>query len=142
MLRTHSPATQVLILTAYHEDREVRPLMRLGIAGYVLKDEALDCLVQAVLTVARGGTWFSRAVTERFAQWSRGPDLPPWEERLTLREREVLWLVIEGRTNQEIGQVLGLRDKTVAKHLSEVFTKMGVTTRVEAAVRAVRAQFR
>jgi two-component system NarL family response regulator len=74
-------------------------------------------------------------VAAKMASWTQ-------EERtqspLTERELEVLRLVVEGKTNQEIGYALGISDKTVEKHLDGVFTKLGVTSRVEAAVRAVR----
>lgn len=132
------PLIKVLIMTAYDDDIYVRGLISAGISGYVLKDEAPEQVVQAIRTVAQGGTWFSRSVADRFIQWADGGPDQSLSFALTERELEVLRLVVEGHTNQEIACELGISDKTVAKHLGEVFNRLGVSSRVEAAVLAVR----
>jgi DNA-binding NarL/FixJ family response regulator len=152
-MRAHCPAVKVLVLTAYDEDAYIQSLLMAGAAGYMLKDEVPESIVRAIYTVVQGGVWFSRPVAEKLVDWKVGQAGPPSASgkndhasqppvtppaSLTDRELGVLQLVVEGHTNQEIGLELGISDKTVEKHLREVFTKLGVASRVEAAVYAVR----
>jgi DNA-binding NarL/FixJ family response regulator len=137
-LQTHSPTIKVLILTAYDDDVYVKDMLRAGVAGYILKDVATESIVQAIVTVAQGSTWLSQSIAEKLVQWSTGEQQQPAPANLTPRETEVLRLVTAGKTNQEIGGQLAISEKTVEKHLREIFIKLGVTSRVEAAVRAVR----
>jgi DNA-binding NarL/FixJ family response regulator len=108
------------------------------VAGYILKDVATESIVQAIYTVAQGGTWLSQSIAEKLVQWGTGEQQHPTPAPLTARETEVLRLVTAGKTNQEIGGQLAISEKTVEKHLREIFLKLGVISRVEAAVRAVR----
>jgi DNA-binding NarL/FixJ family response regulator len=133
----HHPATKVVIMTAYDDDIYIRGLLSVGVSGYVLKDEAADQVVQAIRVVAKGGTWFSRSIADRFGQWAGGANRSG-AFTLTERELDVLRLVVEGQTNLEIAAELRISEKTVAKHLGEVFARLGVSSRVEAAVLAVR----
>lgn len=137
-LQTHVPTVKVLILTAYDDDVYVKDMLRAGVAGYILKDVATESIVQAIATVAQGGTWLSQSIAEKLVQWSTGERQRHTPAALTPRETEVLQLVTAGKTNQEIGGQLAISEKTVEKHLREIFIKLGVTSRVEAAVRAVR----
>jgi DNA-binding NarL/FixJ family response regulator len=137
-LQTHTPTIRVLILTAYDDDVYVKDMLRAGVAGYILKDVATESIVQAIVTVAQGGTWLSQSIAEKLVQWGTGDQQPRTPATLTARETEVLRLVTAGKTNQEIGGQLAISEKTVEKHLREIFIKLGVTSRVEAAVRAVR----
>jgi DNA-binding NarL/FixJ family response regulator len=137
-VQTHTPLVRVLILTAYDDDVYVKDMLRVGVAGYILKDVATESIVQAIYTVAQGGTWLSQSIAEKLVQWSTGVHPPRSSANLSLRETEVLRLVTAGKTNQEIGGHLAISEKTVEKHLREIFVKLGVTSRVEAAVRAVR----
>jgi DNA-binding NarL/FixJ family response regulator len=137
-LQTHAPTIRVLILTAYDDDVYVKDMLRAGVAGYILKDVATESIVQAIVTVAQGGTWLSQSIAEKLVQWGTGEQQPRTPATLTARETEVLRLVTAGKTNQEIGGQLAISEKTVEKHLREIFIKLGVTSRVEAAVRAVR----
>ena len=106
----------------------------------MIKDEVPEAIVEAVRGVGRGETgWLTRKVAARLSQIlqneeQRGKDF-------TTREVDVLRLVVEGKTNSEIGLVLGISVKTVATHLVAIFQKMGVASRVEAAVMAVRENF-
>ncbi|MCU0495302.1 MAG: response regulator transcription factor [Chloroflexaceae bacterium] len=133
-----APTVRILILTAHKDDAHVQSLLTSGVAGYVLKDEVTEQVVNAIHTVAQGGTWFSQVITEKIVEWGRtGTGLPSGV--LTAREREILSMVTEGKTNQEIAYALNISEKTVEKHLSEVFSKLDVRSRVKAAVYAVRA---
>jgi len=95
----------------------------------------LQTIVEAVRGVARGEQgWLSRQVSAQISTWTQEAQT----SNLTPREMEVLALVVEGKTNQEIGLALGISEKTVEKHLVNVFAKLDVSSRVEAAVYAVR----
>lgn len=132
-----NPATTSILALSVHDDREhVLEMLNAGVAGYLTKDEAPEGIVDAVRGIARGERgWLSRSIAQRMAAW-QVRDLARTE--LTARERQVLGLVVAGRTNQEIGGELGITEKTVEKHLSSIFSKLHVESRVEAAVLAVR----
>ncbi len=137
-VREQCPELRVLVLTAYDDDAYVRGMVAAGVSGYVLKDEAPQMLVRAIRAVMEGNHWFSRPLVEKLAQKSTGAMVRTETQSLTARELEVLRLVATGKTNQEIAVALGISVKTVEKHLGELFTKLGVASRVEAAVYAVR----
>jgi DNA-binding NarL/FixJ family response regulator len=139
-IRSDCPALHVLVLTAHDDDAYVRALVAAGVDGYVLKDDATEAVVRAIHSVMQGDTWFSRPVMDKLAQPQARGALPSTKPTLTTRELEVLRLVVAARTNQEIARALGISVKTVEKHLAELFTKLGVASRVEAAVQAVRGQ--
>jgi DNA-binding NarL/FixJ family response regulator len=133
---TGSPV-RILVLSAYDDKQYILELLANGAAGYLTKEEAPEAIVEAVRGVARGEQgWVSRRVGDHIARWMNVAE--PKKLRLTSREAEVLRLVVSGKTNQEIGLALEISEKTVEKHLEGVFTKLGVTSRVEAAVQAVR----
>ena len=138
-LRELCPATRVLVLTAYDDDAYVRAVVAAGAAGYVLKDDATEAVVRAIRTVMEGDTWFSRSIMEKLVHGGAGASIQAGHPELTSRELDVLRLVVDGKTNQEIALALAISVKTVEKHLGEVFAKLGVASRVEAAVQAVRA---
>lgn len=129
--------TRVLGLSGYDDREFIFQLISLGAAGYLLKDEEPDKIIEAIRGAARGETgWISQKVAEKLTQVlqkDRGGN-----NDLTPREMDVLRHVVEGKTNGEIGVNLGISEKTVEKHLEAIFRKMGVASRVEAAVVAVR----
>lgn len=107
-----------------------------GAVGYLLKDEAPEKIVEAVRAAANGQGWFSSTVTAKMEDWERGD--APSLRKLTARDIEVLRLVVKGKTNKRIGKSLGISDKAVEKHLSEIFAKLNVSSRTAAAAWAVR----
>ena len=136
-LRATGSPVRILVLSAYDDKQYILELLANGAAGYLTKEEAPETIVEAVLGVARGEEgWVSRRVGAHIAKWMRAEEIG--KLHLTSREVEVLRLVVEGKTNQEIGHQLDISEKTVEKHLEGVFSKLGVTSRVEAAVQAVR----
>jgi len=135
-LRTISPQTRVLVLSAYDDDAHIRGMLSAGVAGYVLKDEAPDVVTQAIRIAMQGGSWFSQPILDKLAQRESEAPLELTGPPLTARELENLRLVVANKTNQEIAITLTISEKTVEKHLKNVFRKLGVTTRLEAALRA------
>jgi DNA-binding NarL/FixJ family response regulator len=136
-LQSGRSSVRIIALSAYDDREYIRNLLASGAAGYLIKEEAPEALVQAVRGVARGEKgWLSRRVAEQMTDWVQESGSSSLD--LTGREREVLKFVVAGQTNREIGATLGISEKTVEKHLAAVFAKLGVSSRVEAAVRAVQ----
>ncbi len=138
-LQAERPGTRVLVLTAYDDDPYVFAALRAGAKGYILKTAAPDELAHAVRVVYEGHSALDPSVTGRLVRQigSPGPVENP-ADRLTGRELEVLKLAAHGLTNQAIGSQLGISERTVHSHLVNIFSKLGVSTRTEAAMKAVR----
>lgn len=129
--------TRILALSTYDQKQYIFGLLANGAAGYLTKEEVPQTIVEAVRGVARGERgWVSRKVAAIISTWTQenGVEQP----ELTDREMDVLRGVVDGKTNQEIGYSLGISPKTVEKHLESIFGKLHVSSRVEAAVMAVR----
>jgi NarL family two-component system response regulator LiaR len=142
-IKDANPRINVLALTAYDDDQYVFALLEAGAAGYLLKNVGADALVKAIRAVAVGEAVLdpsiARRVVGRFAQ--PGGDARPEEslsEPLTEREMEVLRLAAKGLKNQEIAGKLSLSVRTVQTHLSNIFGKMGVGSRTEAVLEALK----
>lgn len=134
--RAGSPV-KVLVLSAHDDPGYIHELMEAGALGYILKEEAPEVIVQAVRGVAHGEQgWVSRGVAAKMMSWVRGEEEEGF--KLTRREMDVLRFVTEGKTNQNIAVALGISEKTVEKYMYDVFQKLGVSSRTEAAVFAVR----
>jgi two-component system, NarL family, nitrate/nitrite response regulator NarL len=138
MVRNACPNVKLIVLTGHADDAYVRALVGFGVEGYVIKDEGLDDIVQAIHTVAKGGTWFSQPVITKLIRWNTGASKQRGGTHLTDREMDILRLVVNGHTDQEISQKLGLADRTVRYRLRIIYSKLAVKTRVDAAVQAVR----
>lgn len=131
-VRASCPRTRVLMLTAYDDDAYVRGLVQAGAMGYVLKDEAPEALVQAVRSVAQGGTWFSQQVVAHLV-------LPAAHDarnhhNLTRRELQIVRLIARGWDNARIAEELSLGEQTIRNYVSRLYGKIGVQTRAEAVV--------
>ncbi len=136
-LRSGGNPVKILVLSAHDDPLYIRELLESGASGYLVKEEAPETIVDAVRGVAHGEQgWVSRKIAAQMVSWMRGDEVG--EVKLTPREMDVLRLVVEGKTNQNIGVLLGISEKTVEKYLYAIFTKLEVTSRVEAAVYAVR----
>lgn len=138
------PETRVIVLTMYEDDESVFAAMRAGARGYLLKGARQHALLRAIHTAAEGGAMFSPGVAERillFFQTSRR-DLPlNVFPDLTEREREVLDLIAGGMGNAQIARRLAIAEKTVRNHVTNIFSKLHVTDRAQAVVRARKAGF-
>ncbi len=140
-IRAEAPEIGVLVITMFDDDT-VFAAMRAGARGYLLKGAEGEETLRAVRAVAKGEAIFSPAIADRimgyFAQAPVHPASSAFPE-LTAREREVLALIAEGRTNQAIAKRLVLSEKTVRNHVSNIFSKLQVADRAEAIVRARKA---
>ncbi len=135
------PATRVVILTSYAEDDVLFDAIAAGAAGYVLKQIGSDDLVRALMTVGRGESMLDPAVTQRVFQKVRNSTRQTEDEYFSMlseQELAILALMTDGLTNKEIARRVFLSEKTVRNYVSSILNKLGVTSRAEAAVYAVR----
>lgn len=134
--------TPVLVLTTFPDDEALIAAMRAGARGYLLKDVSLDQLVDAITTLAGGGTIIQPSVTEALVRQLAGTsaDVDPVglaPEPLTARETEVLRLLSGGYSNREIAEAMFLAEGTVKNHVSAVLLKLGVRDRTRAVLRGL-----
>lgn len=136
-LKTVKLPVRILGFSAHADSHFIRTLMQNGAAGYLLKDEAPDLLVEAVRSIANGETgWFSRQAAAKMGAWLQHDS--EQSQALTNRELEVLTQLVAGKSNQEIAAALAISEKTVEKHLHSLFVKFDASSRLEAAVYAVQ----
>jgi DNA-binding NarL/FixJ family response regulator len=140
-VRNSVPSSRVIVLTNYDEDNLVFSSIRAGASGYLLKEVSGQQLTNAIRTVADGFSLIypsvARRVLDEFGRL-RGGGVPLDEDQgysdLTPREREVLKLIASGRANKEIGTELGISERTVKTHISNIFSKLQLTDRTQAAL--------
>lgn len=134
-----SPHISVLVITMFEDDDSVFAALQAGARGYVLKGALKAELVRAIRAVASGEAIFGPAIAKRlssyFAQSRSSVQVQPFSE-LTEREREILTLIGQHLTNREIAERLVLSPKTVSNHISNIFSKLQVSDRSEAIMRA------
>jgi len=138
-IRALSIATRVIVLTSFADEDKMLPAVRAGAVGYLLKDVDPQELVAAIRTVHEGETILHAAVIRELVREVAGDGRePPADNPLTPREREVLGLIARGRANKAIAFELGVAEKTVKTHVSNILGKLGVSDRTQAALYAVR----
>jgi DNA-binding NarL/FixJ family response regulator len=139
-IREVAPATRVLVLTSFADDDTVLPAVRAGAAGYLLKDVQPPELVGAIRTVHAGEALLAPEVATMLVEQLAAEDGAGAErdDHLTPREREVLALLARGRANKVIARDLGVSERTVKTHVSNILAKLNLTDRTQAAVYAVR----
>ena len=140
MSRTSTPL-RVILLTAAAEKRQITEALQLGARGVVLKDSATQLLLKAIQTVMAGEYWVGRESTSNLVQslGTLGQSRPHAAARrkklgLTPRELEIISAVVPGYSNKEIGEYFRISEDTVRHHLSNIFDKLGVSTRLELAL--------
>jgi DNA-binding NarL/FixJ family response regulator len=120
-----SPRTKIILLTMYTEDHYVLESLRAGVDGYVLKTKAAAELVQAIRDVWKGETYLSSGISKTVVQaFLNKSDMPA--DPLSLREREVLQLVAEGKTSKEIATILNISTKTAESHRTNIMDKLNI----------------
>lgn len=151
-----SPKSRVIILSIHDDEGYVYRTLRSGASGYLLKDMGTNELVDAVRVVARGGAYIHPKVTgkliDEFRRLSEQEELydrtpvneetisvdPTLIDSLTRREREVLQLMAEGKSNRAIGEFLFISEKTVKNHVSSILQKLNVQDRTQAVVISIK----
>jgi DNA-binding NarL/FixJ family response regulator len=135
-IRRRFPTVEVIVVTGFGEVHRVQAALGAGAAGYVLKDADVDEIVLAIRAAHRGQVHLDRDVTLTLTQALVAPQRT--SVALTAREREVMVHVARGRSNREISRVLSIGERTVQTHLGNVLAKLGLHSRTQAALWAVR----
>ena len=134
-IRAELPDVEVIALTSVLEDASVTGAVRAGAIGYLLKDTDSEELSRAIKAAAEGRVHLAPEAAARLMREVRAPDSP---EALTDREAEVLRLLARGKANKQIASSLYVSEKTVKAHVSSILMKLGVQSRTQAALYAVR----
>jgi DNA-binding NarL/FixJ family response regulator len=145
-IRESLPGVHVLVLSAYDDDYYVISLLRAGASGYLLKTAPINELVRAIQQVHAGEFPFHPSILRKVVLNFPSRRTPAQEgsgtlteaEDLTEREQLVLKLLAEGMSNREIAQAMVISDRTVQAHLTRLFAKMGVNSRLDAVLTAIR----
>ncbi len=134
----------ILLVTASIDREQIAAALQLGARGIVMKESASSALIAAIRTVMAGGLWLGDAAVSQLTT-TAAPSRPPrpapagrGDFGLTPREREILTAITEGLSNKDIAERLTLSEQTVKHHLSSIFDKTGMSTRLELAMFAVR----
>jgi DNA-binding NarL/FixJ family response regulator len=141
-IKAIAPGVAVLVLTAYDSDQYIFGFLEAGAAGYLLKDVHIDEVIKAIRAVHAGESVLhpaiARRVIDRFVLPGERRAEPDALDDLTQREMDVLKLAAKGMSNREIAQELVISVRTVQTHLNNVFNKVGVGSRTEAVIHALR----
>ncbi|MGR9208516.1 two-component system response regulator MctR (plasmid) [Rhizobium leguminosarum] len=124
LFRNELPQARVVMLSMHDSREYISSSVMHGAAGYVLKDVSTDEIVSAIETVAGGGTYFSSGVFDALM----GERAEEGSDPLTPRERDILGLIVAGRSNKEIADVLGITSATTETHRKNLKRKLGITT--------------
>jgi NarL family two-component system response regulator LiaR len=137
-IRAVSPATQVIVLTSYGEDEKLIPAIKAGAISYLLKDINPADLVNAIHAAKRGEATLPPGIATKLMQQIATRDSPRVLETLSERELDVLREIARGRSNKEISAILGISEKTVKTHVSNILDKLHLDDRTQAAIYALR----
>lgn len=136
-LKKKNAKVRVLGLSAYDDPEYINGLLSSGAAGYLTKEEALDKILEAVHGVARGERgWFSQRAVMQMATQAQKEEEHLYQ--LTKREKEMLSAIIRGLANKQIARELGISGRTVRYHLSNLYEKLGVSSRTQAITLALK----
>ena len=137
-IKERYPEVEVVAVTSFIEEDKVHAALAAGAAGYLLKDAEADEIAAAIRSAQRGEVHLDPAVARRLtASLRRGPTADP-KDLLTQREREILLLVARGQANKEIAAELVISERTARTHVSNILSKLDLTSRTQAALWAVR----
>jgi DNA-binding NarL/FixJ family response regulator len=134
-IRSEVPETEVLALTSVLEDASIVGAVRAGAIGYLLKDTEAEALCQAIRAAAEGKVQLTPQAAERLMQVVSATESP---QPLTDREVDVLRLLAQGQTNKQIASNLFISEKTVKVHVSNILGKLGLQSRIQATLYAIR----
>jgi DNA-binding NarL/FixJ family response regulator len=139
----NDPSTRVVALTVSTEEPDVAAIMQAGACGFLVKDAPIEDVIVAVRAAAQGAAWLSPGAAEVILGRLRQPDVETGidlelVERLSPRELDVLRLIARGMENSEIAETLNISARTAKNHVSNILSKLGLPSRVQAAIYAVR----
>jgi len=138
-IKEQNPKARILVLTSFAEDEKVYAAIKAGAQGYLMKDALPQDILAAIGEVYRGELSMDPSIAHKLMrELQRSSDLPPTEEPLTEREMEVLKLVAEGLTNQQIAERLVISERTVSTHVSNILSKLHLANRTQVALYALR----
>ena len=138
-IKEENADARILVLTSFAQDDKVFPAIKAGALGYLLKDSSPRELLQAIRDVYQGASSLHPSIARMLiAEISQPSNLPPTEDPLTEREVEVLKLLAQGMSNDEIAESLVISDRTVGKHVSNLLEKLHLANRTQAALYALR----
>ncbi|CAB1128801.1 DNA-binding transcriptional activator DevR/DosR [Candidatus Hydrogenisulfobacillus filiaventi] len=135
-VKAEDPDVSVIMLTSFGDDDVLFQSLLAGAAGYLLKETRGRAVIDAIRTVASGGSLLDPGVAEKVLSRIRHANVNAKEnplDTLTSQERRILELIAEGKTNKEIGEIVFLSDKTVKHYVSNILSKLGLSRRSEAA---------
>lgn len=132
------PEAKIIIVTSFIDDEKVYPAIEAGAAGYLLKTSSAKEIADAIRATCRGERVLEPEVTGKMMERLTKPKAPMLHEDLTNREREILMLISEGKSNQEIADELFITLKTVKTHVSNILAKLDVDDRTQAAIYAFK----
>jgi two-component system, NarL family, response regulator DevR len=142
-IRSERPEARVLMLTSYSDEEAVIASIMAGAAGYLVKDTDAEKLIDGIEAIARGGSLLDPAVTQTVLSWMQRPSTQvpgdPLSE-LSEREREILPLIAEGKTNREIALLLSLSEHSVKSYVTNILQKLRLARRAEAAAFMTRRE--
>lgn len=143
VLKQKGCASKIIMLTIHNEVEYLFETVEIGVAGYVLKDSEADVLISAIKTVYEGESYIQPNMAAQLVKKMNQvkvelDDYTHFRNQLTKREIEVLKLITEGLLNKEIAQRLYISEKTVKNHVSNIFKKINVNDRTQAAVFAIK----
>lgn len=137
-IRQANSDARILVLTSFADNEKVFPAIKAGALGYLLKDSSPQELLQAIRDVHRGASSLHPTIARMLIrELSQPTELPPAEHPLTNREVDVLKLVAQGLSNEEISKVLVVSDRTVSTHVSNILDKLHLANRTQAALYAL-----
>jgi DNA-binding NarL/FixJ family response regulator len=129
-IRRKSPSAKIIVVTTYEGDEDIHQALQAGAMGYLVKGMSHDVLVKAIQRVHNGNRFLPPPVTQALSL-RLGPEL-------SLREREVLSLIVAGKSNREIGEKLHIKEATVKSHITVILMRLQVTDRTQAVVEALK----
>jgi len=144
LIRVECPRTQILILTMHESDAYFFRALEAGAAGYILKKAASEELINAVRAVAKGEAFFypslARKLLDNYLEHSGSATSvgPPGYEELSDREREIMFLIVRGLSNQEVAEKLVISPSTVQTHRTHILQKLGLETTIDLVRYAIR----
>jgi len=137
-IKAERPSIGIIALTIHDDEEYVYELVKAGVSAYILKDIDSLSLVETVRMVAKGETVFHHSITKKLLGEFKRMAKHETEELLSNREMDVLLLITKGKSNKEIGESLYISEKTVKNHLTNIFRKIEVNDRTQAALYAVK----